>query len=286
LSAFGRYALAGALWASPAAAEPHVGVEGGDAVDMAEAYFRVGVADEEDREFEDALAAQRECIASAPYSAWARSARQRVAWMSARSEGGFEPLARLERVRRSPTLGVDPAALEVLAREADAFPPGRVRAEARMFVGEAWLARSTRSEDAIRLFRKIADDPSSDSMDTLLARRRLLEMLLAIGRVDEAARRLEASPAAATPELSAGIHRQLRMRILRQGAAAGLLLSILPRGAGGAGPRQTPGKAATTGRRRRISRSMSASRGRSSRSTNESARPDAPARPVLPIRWT
>jgi tetratricopeptide (TPR) repeat protein len=218
--------LVGALWAPPVAADLQL-VDSSDAVDVAERYFRLGVFDEEDREFEDALAAQRECMAVAPYSAWARSARQRVAWMSARSEGGFEPLARLERVRRNPTLGADPDALEALAREADAFPPGRVRAEARMFVGEAWLARPTRLEDAIRLFRQVADDPSSDSTDTVLARRSLVETLFAVGRVDEAARRLEASPAASTPELSARIHRERWLRILWQAVAAGLVLCML-----------------------------------------------------------
>jgi hypothetical protein len=196
-------------------------------VDVAEAYFRLGVVEEEDREFEDALVDQRRCMAMAPYSAWARSARQRIAWMSARGEGGFDPLARLERVRRSPTLGGDPAALEGLAREAEAFPPGRVRAEARMFVGEAWLARGARLEDAILLFRQVADDRSADSMDALLARRRLVETLLAVGRVDEAADRMEASPAAVPPALSAEVHRQLRMRMLRRGAVVGLVLSIL-----------------------------------------------------------
>src|SRR5580658_6722828 len=112
-----------------------------DRVAVAEAYFRLGVLEEQDGAFERALAAQRACLAKAPTSGWARSARNRIAWISARSEGAFSPLARLERVRHDPVLASDPASIDALARDAETFPPGRVRAEARMFVVEAWQTR-------------------------------------------------------------------------------------------------------------------------------------------------
>jgi hypothetical protein len=117
-----------------------------DAMATSEAYFRLGVIDEEEGAFERALANQRSCMERAPYGSWARSARLRIGWISARSEGAFEPLARLQRVRGDPKLGGDRAAVEALARDADSFPPGRVRAEARMFAAEA-LARTKGAEE-------------------------------------------------------------------------------------------------------------------------------------------
>ncbi len=193
-----------------------------DAMATAEAYFRLGFFEEEDRAFERALADQRACMAKAPYSNWARSARQRVNWISARSEGAFEPLARLQRVRLDPMVGTDPAAIEALARDADAFPPGRVRAEARMFVAEA-LVRMKRPEEAIALFRKVAGDPSSDSTDAGLARRDLLQAFVAVGQLDDAARQVRTFPAA-DPELSAQVRKLVHRRALRRTAIGELVL--------------------------------------------------------------
>ena len=200
--------------------------DGGAPVDLAEAYFRLGFLDEEDGAFERALANQRACIAKAPYSTWARSARQRIRWISARSEGAFEPLARLQRVRRNPALGNDPAAIEELSRDADAFPRGRVRAEARMFVAEGWLIRLDRPVDAILEFRKVADDSSSDSTDAALAHRGLLQVLLALGRLDDAASEVRSFPAS-DPELSDQVHRLVLHRALRRAAVAGIVMLAL-----------------------------------------------------------
>jgi len=208
------------------ALERAMATDGGAPVDLAEAYFRLGFLDEEDGAFERALANQRACIAKAPYSSWARSARQRIGWISARSEGAFEPLRRLQRVRRNQALGNDPAAIEALSRDADAFPPGRVRAEARMFVAEAWLTRLVRPEDAILEFRKVADDPSSDSTDAVLTHRQLAQALLALGRLDEAASEVRSFPAA-NPELSDRVNQLVRRRALLRAAITVLVMLTL-----------------------------------------------------------
>jgi tetratricopeptide (TPR) repeat protein len=202
-----------------------------DVVAVAEAYFRLGFLEEEDGFFESALTNQEACMARAPYSSWARSARQRVHWIAARSEGGFEPLARLQHVRRDPALGSDPAAIEALARDADAFPPGRVRAEARMFVAEALLARMHRPEDAIIEFRKVADDPSSDPTDASLAHRDILQAFLAVGRLDDAVNQVRSFPAS-NRELAAQVHRLVRRRALRRAAVVELAMFALIVGVG------------------------------------------------------
>ena len=189
---------------------------------VAEAYFRLGVLEEEDGAFARALEDQRACMAKGAPGNFGRSARLRIGWISARSEGDFAPLERLQRVRRDPALPNDPAAIESLATDAESFPPGRVRAEARMFVAEAWLDRMKRRVDAIGELRKVADDRSSDSMDAAVAHRRLAEALLAEGRLDDAASEVESHPL--DPMLGAQVHRLLRRRTLQRVAVAELAL--------------------------------------------------------------
>lgn len=157
----------------------------GDA--LAEALFRLGEMDEGEGAFVQALAHDRACITAAPDTRWAVRAAERIDWLRARSEGDFTPLARLERVRRDPALASDSAAIDALARDADAFPPGTVRVEARMLVAEAWLGRMRRPTEAIAELRNVADDPAADPLTASLAERELVEALAASGKVGEAA---------------------------------------------------------------------------------------------------
>jgi hypothetical protein len=192
-----------------------------DRIAVAEAYFRIGLLEEEDGAFERALVAQRACMAKAPTSGWTRSARNRISWISARSEGHFVPLARLQRVRRDPTLSNDPAAIDALARDVEAFPAGRVRAEARMFVAEAWLTRSDKRDEAVAEFQRVADDPTSDSMDAAFASRHLVESLLSEGRIDDAANEVRAHHF--DPKIVGEVARRVRRQTLRRVAIAELL---------------------------------------------------------------
>jgi hypothetical protein len=189
---------------------------GDEPLAVAEAYFRLGVLEEEDGAFVRALADQRACTTKGAGTSFARSARLRIGWISARSEGDFAPLARLQRVRRDPVLLYDPAAIESLATDAEAFPPGRVRAEARMFVAGAWLHRMNRKEDAIGEMRKVVDDASSDSTDASLAHRRLVETFLADRRLDDAEREVKDHPF--DPKLGAEVGELIRHRTLRRAA--------------------------------------------------------------------
>ncbi|MDP8999645.1 MAG: hypothetical protein M3O46_05985, partial [Myxococcota bacterium] len=114
----------------------------GDAA--AEARLRLGEIDEDEGAFAQALGHYRASFAAAPASPWALHATERIDWLRSRSEGDFVPLARLERVRRDSVIASDASAIDALAREADGFPPGIVRVEARMLVAEAWLGRMRR----------------------------------------------------------------------------------------------------------------------------------------------
>ncbi len=156
---------------------------------MSEAYFRLGALDEEDQAFAQAVNHYRQSIAAKPVGSgarWARNAANRMQWLSARSEGDFAPLARLQLFKRDPVLAADPAAIDALARDTEAFPPGIVRAESRMLVATAWLGPLHRPRDAIRLFRLVATDPTADGMTLRFAERGLVDALIADGQIDAA----------------------------------------------------------------------------------------------------
>jgi hypothetical protein len=124
-----------------------------DAPATGEAWLLLGQLDEDDFAFARAVEDDRAAIKAAPDTRWAIRAGDRADWLRARSEGDFAPLARLERVRRDTAAASDPAAIDALARDLEAFPPGTVRVEARMLVAEANLGRLHRPEAALPQLR-------------------------------------------------------------------------------------------------------------------------------------
>jgi hypothetical protein len=197
---------------------------GGEPPTASQAHFRLGVLDEEDAEPARALEQFHASVDAAPGSRWARTARGRIAWMDERSEGDLAPLAALQRVRLLPPALRDPAAVDALAVEAESFPPGRVRSEARMLVAETWLKVAPRRGDALGELRKVVADPSSGAADAVLAERDLVEALLADNRVDEAAEETRARPF--DPRAAAEVQTRLRRRSLRRAAGAELLVAF------------------------------------------------------------
>ena len=192
----------------------------GDGEQVAEALFRLGEMDEDDGAFERAVAHDRACASAAPDTRWAVRATERVDWIHARSEGGFVPLARLERVRRDASLASDPAAIDALARDAQGFPPGIVRVEARMLVAEAWLGRMGRPRDAMPVLRDVADDPRADPVTAGLAERELVETLAAGGAIEEAAAEARAHASLLEPRFLRGIGQLVHRRWMRRAAIA------------------------------------------------------------------
>jgi hypothetical protein len=192
---------------------------------VAEALFRLGELDEGQGAFFEAVAHDRACVAAAPDSRWGVRASERIDWLRARSEGAFLPLARLEQVRRDPALASDPAAIDELARDAETFPPGVVRVEARMLVAEAWLGRLRRPKDAIRALRDVADDPKADSLTARLAEREIVEALAAGGQVVEAAAEARDHPRLLDPVFVRQVTQLVRRQWIRR-AATGLVASF------------------------------------------------------------
>lgn len=157
--------------------------------------FYLAVVADERMDFAAALAGYRAFVAHDPGSRWAARALARIEDLEAHAEGDFVPLVALERVRRDPALARDAAAIAALERAADGFPPGRVRSEARMLVGEAWLDRLNRPRDALRVFLALARDPAAPQGERDLAGERALAARMQLGEETRAESELRHSHA-------------------------------------------------------------------------------------------
>jgi hypothetical protein len=188
-----------------------------------EAAFRDARVHDDAGDYARALEGYGAVVASAPDSPWAERAADRMAWLRARSEGDFRPLARLEGIRRDPARASDPRAIADLARDAASFPPGTVRTEARMFVIEAWLGRlrgiAGSTELALGPLRDVRDDPATDPLTARLAERQLVSALAGEGRIDEASAEASAHVTLLDAAFGAQTRAWLRRRTMRRAAA-------------------------------------------------------------------
>ncbi|MEZ4410505.1 MAG: hypothetical protein R3A52_29095 [Polyangiales bacterium] len=182
---------------TPRIAEGHAALEAGDTAraravftgaldggDPSEAslagYFLAQVADAE-LDFATALEGYRAFVARDPGSRYAGRATARVEDLAAHAEGGFAPLRALERVRRSTTLSNDLTALRALGREAEGWPAGPTRVEARLLVAEAMAGRLHREREAVALLRAVVRDPASTQDQRDLAAGKLVTARALLG---------------------------------------------------------------------------------------------------------
>jgi tetratricopeptide (TPR) repeat protein len=182
-----------------------------------QAYYRLGILDEEDDEFERALTRYRECLAAKATSSgghWARNAAKRVQWLSTRSAGNFAPLKRLNGFKRDPALSANPEAVASFARDAEAFPPGIVRSQARTFVAAALLGPLHRPHDAVPVFRQVLTDPAAEGGDLLVASRGLVDALREDGQLDEAVKEAKLRSSQIDAEVMSDLQQRVRRRDL------------------------------------------------------------------------
>jgi hypothetical protein len=191
---------------------------------VGEAYLLLGQLDEDDGAFLKAIDDDRAAQAAAPNTRWSLRAGDRIDWIRARSEGDYAPLARLERVRRDPSVSSDPAAIDALARDLESFPPGPVRVEARMVVADAWLGRAHRVDDAISQLRRVVGDPKADPLTSRLAERELVDALVGSGRLDEAIAETRSHSARLDARFVQQIQRLVVRRSVRRGATVVLAM--------------------------------------------------------------
>jgi hypothetical protein len=214
--------LALLLVCAPAAAD--------DASTRARRVFERAEEDDAALDLAAALTGYEEALRLDPSMSRAMRASSRAAVLRARSEGGFGPLAALERVRRSPALASDPREVDGLVRAAEAFPPGMVRVEVWAFAAEAYGSRLGRPDDAIPLWQRVATDPAADPVVAESAIASLARLHLARGDLASAEAVVATSPRA-DPKLVRDVRRAVRRRAIHIGAiaviAAALALAAL-----------------------------------------------------------
>lgn len=190
-----------------------------DARAAATAAFLLAVMDDEAYRFADALRGYRAHVAMDPGSRYAGRALARIEELQGHREGGFAPLAALERVRRTPGMADDVAALTRLAAEARGWPGGPVRAEARYLVAEALSTRLSRPQEGVAVYREMLRDATTPPTLRDLAGQRLVELGVTLGREDRAAQDV-ATSRTVDPEVRELAALHLRRRRLRHAAAA------------------------------------------------------------------
>jgi len=175
----------------------------------------------------DALALWQRARAAAPTSRLAGRCERRIAYLAARSEGDFVPLADLLRMRKVPTASLDAAKLAAYARRLDGYPPGPVRREGRELVADAWLARlgdATRARDA---YTRWLAEPGLDDAEKRLAASGLARALTQLGDPAAALAAMERAGLGATGDAD-DLRREGRRRVLR--LVAGVLLALFALG--------------------------------------------------------
>jgi hypothetical protein len=189
----GLSALVGAV---PAHAQSGVSTEdalqrsasSSDAEEAAGALYALGERDEYAMRFREAVDHYDASIARLPSGRYSQSAAARSAALKAHSEGNFEPLKRLEIVRRDPLLADRSATIDALVRDAEDFPPGRVRVEARLLAAEAYRGRIHRPGEEVALLWRVVTDPNAGDLDARAAAGEIVAAEIGQGDLDAAAR--------------------------------------------------------------------------------------------------
>lgn len=150
--------------------------------------FFLGQMDEETLRFADAVASYDGSMARLASSHYAQRAVSRSSAIRSHSEGGYAPLARLETVRRDPALSNDRAAIDALVRDAEGFPPGPVRVEARLLAAEAYRSRLAQPTEQIAMLWLVARDKNADVIAAREAAAEIVDAEIQVGNLDAASR--------------------------------------------------------------------------------------------------
>lgn len=146
-----------------------------------------------------ALALYREAEAVAPGSRLARRAKSRIAWLSARSDGDWRPLAELMRVRALKTAARDRIVLTRFAERIASLPDGRVRIESLEVLADGYLQLGDDSAALPLYAQLLASDQLSDA-ERQLAISKAAMAKARLGRGAESERDLEQAGLGDKPE--------------------------------------------------------------------------------------
>ena len=198
------------------------------ALSLAEELYTNAEREEKDLAFAAALHDYEASVAADPSNRWVLRSNARARWLRDRSEGEFAPLTRLERVRRDPSAQRDAGAVDALARDLEAFPPGEVRVEARMFVAESYLTMLGRPADSERELDSLLDEPapraSGDAALRAQAASRLVDIAMSRGDVASAKRAAARAGSSGAAQLGARVAQWARRRVIERTSAVVLAL--------------------------------------------------------------
>ena len=209
-----------------AAAEP-------DAADVAatraraETILRQAEREDDALDFAHALAHYDEGRALHPGSGRAPRAEARAATLRTHAEGDFVPYAKLERVRRDPSLSSDPHVVEELVRDAESFPAGLVRVEVWVMAAEAYAHRFARPLDAEALLHRVVVDPLAERVVAQKAARDLVVLRLGRGDLAGAEEAVRVAGRRADPQLDGDVRRAVRRQKMHIAAIAVLLAMVV-----------------------------------------------------------
>lgn len=103
---------------------------------------------------------------AAPTSRLARRASSRIAWLEARSDGDYGPLAELMEIQRGE---ITAARMEAFAARLETFPAGKVRRESRAQVASAWLRQLDQPTKALVAFEAWLAEPDLEIAERNIA---------------------------------------------------------------------------------------------------------------------
>jgi hypothetical protein len=195
-----------------------------DARRAALALYELAELDDHDYRFASALARYDASIARDPSHRFALRARTHGDTLRSHSEGDFAPYSELEHIRRDPVASRDPVALLKLAADADAFPPGLVRVEARMLVGDALVSQGDTAR-GLPLLDLVDRDPKADTILHHQAAHELVDSYLLQNDPDAAMQ--VATRRNEDPTLAKTVTHWIRRRQLRKVSIAVLALFAL-----------------------------------------------------------
>lgn len=176
----------------------------------AQAAFKRAEAASRDMRFQEALEAYEEVVTKDPTAPFAPTARVRAADLRDHAEGHFEPLAKLDAVRRDPAKNSDRASIEALERDARGFPVGRVRSEAMLVVSQAYEHRLGEPARALAALEAILTDPAADRGTRALALSGAVELYRAKGDLQAAI-----GAVSRDPDLLPNLTREVRTAVRR-----------------------------------------------------------------------
>ncbi|MEA2750415.1 MAG: hypothetical protein QOI41_4558 [Myxococcales bacterium] len=193
----------------------------------AEAILRQAEHEDDALDFAHALGHYDEGRALDPGSGRAPRAEARAAMLRAHAEGEFVPYAKLERVRRDPSLSSDPRVVDDLVREAESFPAGLVRVEVWVMAAEAYANRFARPLDADALLHRVVADPLTDRVVAQKAARDLVVLRLGRRDLGGAEEAVAAAGSRSDPQLARDVRRAVRRRSVHIASSVILLAMAL-----------------------------------------------------------